>query len=155
VSILLILAACRTDDTPPTLTTRPLATLTPDIAIFATPDPEVNDGVRIGRLVATNGIDDNQCATEAVTVFPEDSEAVYIVAEDADIPRDTALMVRLFQNGAPVEDTIPLVAEEDYEDVCVFFVMEITGKGFFRSGEYTAQLFADDILRARINFVVR
>lgn len=152
----LSLSACGGRDAPtPTFVFAPLATLTPDIPIFATPNPEINDGVVIGRLVAARGIDAHQCAVNAVTRFPEDSEAVYIVAENSDVPRHTAVFVRLFHNGTPLEDTEAIIAAQEYENICMSFTFVDEEEGFFRSGEYTAQLFADQILRASVNFIVR
>ena len=159
VCVLFLLAACDQNTEPaatdtPRPTSAPSATLTPEIASFATPDPALNDGIVISNAAATTELDENSCAVGADTRFPEDSSVIYLTAE-ATVPRDTAIFVRLFRNSSPLQDTETIIADQDYADICIFF--EFThdrDEGFFRRGEYTAQIIANDLLRARINFFV-
>lgn len=150
ISITTFLISACGGDTPPTATILPPS---PTAGITLTPEPTTAT-ISVKSLASATGIDQFSCATGETRRFPEDTPIIYVVAV-ADVTIGTNVFVRLFHNGEEVEETEPIIADQSYDDICVFFTFEYDpAQGFFRRGEYSAQLFADGQLQETVAFVV-
>ncbi len=128
---------------PPRPTAGPTATITPD-------------RVNPGQIVAALGIDEDSCPVDVLRTFAEDTRVIYVIAQDSSVPRGSTVMIRLFHNGSEEVDTQTLIADRDYQDICIFFEFTYDpDDGFFRRGEYAAQFFVNEVLRDTVYFVVQ
>jgi hypothetical protein len=99
------------------------------------------DTSNLGPVVAAQNIDRDNCAVDATTSF-DDNDSIYVVLEDSQLARGTTMFARMYRNGTAVEDTRELVAEEDYDNVCVSFVFEPTDNAeVWDSGQYEVEFY--------------
>ena len=84
-----------------------------------------NADIEIGRMVSASGIDAAGCPVNTTTTFSP-SDAIYVVAQDSDVAAGTDIFARLFQEGAPVEDSVLITADQDYIDTCIYLEFEAT-----------------------------
>ncbi len=106
----------------------------------------------IGPFYSTAEVDQNGCPERALAYFrPED--AIYISAETSQIPAGTEIFVRLIFAGNPIEDTAPLVADQDLT-TCVWFVFERTRAGGFAPGDYQAEVYVNGERFETVRFTV-
>lgn len=106
----------------------------------------------IGPFYSTAEVDQNGCPERALAYFrPED--AIYISTETSRIPAGTEIFVRLVFAGNPIEDTAPLVADEDLT-TCVWFVFEPAQAGGFAPGDYQAEVYVNGERFETVRFTV-
>jgi protein-disulfide isomerase len=131
-------------------------TLVPTLATAATPiKPETTDAQIFDTFVSAPGVDSNGCALNPTTTFPRSTAVVYIVTPASDVPAGTMLFARLSRDGVPIEDTDQLTAQQDYQDVCVWFAFDAeTSAEVLQSGSYTAEVFVNGISAGTIAFTV-
>ena len=109
----------------------------------------------LGPVVAAQNIDRDNCAVDATTSF-DDNNAVYVVLEDSQLARGTSMFARLYQDGKAIEDTRELVAEEDYDNVCVSFVFEATDRAeVWDSGDYEVEFYINGNAYQATSFQIR
>jgi len=109
----------------------------------------------LGPVVAARNIDRDNCAVDATTSF-DDNDPIYVVLEDSELVRGTAMFARLYQNGTAVEDTRELVAEEDYDNVCVSFVFEPTDSAeVWEEGNYEVEFYINGNAYQSTSFQIR
>jgi hypothetical protein len=109
--------------------------------------------VALGPIVSAIGIDRNGCATETTSTF-EDSDSVYVVAEDSDVPSGTSVFVRLYHEGTPIEDAPEITADQDYDNTCINFVFEPEGAAF-DPGSYEAEFIINGNPANSISFEIQ
>jgi hypothetical protein len=124
----------------------------------AQPDNEaggevLNENVALGSVVSATGIDRNGCATETTSTF-DNSDSVYVVAEDSDVPRGTSVFVRLYHEGTPIEDAPEITADQDYDNTCINFVFEPEGAAF-DPGSYEAEFIVNGNPANSISFEIQ
>jgi hypothetical protein len=118
-------------------------------------DTSQNADIQIGRVVSSTGIDSDSCPVDDVTEFDQ-SDAVYIVADDSTVPAGTDIFARLSHEGEPVEDSVLITADQDYVDTCIYFEFEATsGAEVLDSGDYSAQMIVNGNPGPSVDFQVR
>lgn len=101
---------------------------------------------------STDEVDQNGCPQRALSYFqPED--AIYISAETSSIPMGTEIFVRLSFQGQPLEDSDPLVADQDLE-TCVWVVFDRARADGFAPGRYQAEVYVNGALTQTVRFEV-
>jgi hypothetical protein len=100
-------------------------------------DPQTTEGIAIGQPVSAVSVDRDGCPTQTTASF-DVNEDVFVVAPNSDIPSGTSVFVRLYQNGAPVEDTTEIMADQNYTNTCLNFQFEPID-GPFDPGQYEAE----------------
>jgi hypothetical protein len=109
----------------------------------------------LGPVVAAQNIDRDNCAVDATTSF-DDNDPIYVVLEDSQLPRGTSMFARMYQDGQAIEDTRELVAEEDYNNVCVSFVFEPTDRAeVWESGNYEVEFYVNGNAYQSTSFQIR
>jgi len=109
----------------------------------------------LGPVVAASSIDRDNCAVDATTSF-DDNDPIYVVLEDSQLARGTSMFARMYQNGQAVEDTRELVAEEDYNNVCVSFVFEPTDNAeVWEEGNYEVEFYINGNAYRSTSFEIR
>lgn len=99
-----------------------------------------NSAISVGRLVSSSGLDSDGCPVDSVSSFNR-SDSVYIVAENSDVPAGTDVFARLSREGQPIEDSVLITADQDYENTCIYFEFEATSTAeVLDTGSYEAQL---------------
>jgi hypothetical protein len=114
----------------------------------------VDDNIEIGNVVTTSAVDMNGCPTDLRADF-EPGEQVYVVAENSDFPAGTSVFVRLYHEGAPLEDAPEIQADRDYTNSCVNFIFEPTSGQEFDAGDYQAEFIVNGNSADTVNFEVR
>ena len=112
-------------------------------------------GVNLGEVVSTYEVDEaTGCPVELTSeFFPE--EDIYIAAAESIIPAGTEIFARLYFGGEPVEDTQPIVAEQDLQ-TCIWFVFEAARRNAeFPVGPYQAELIVNGSVAESVQFEVR
>jgi hypothetical protein len=99
----------------------------------------VDDGIELGTVVTASNVDRNGCPTDTTTTFPTGSDVVYVVAENSDFVAGTEVYVRWYREGQVLEDAEPIVADQDYVDTCVNFLLEPDQATTLASGDYEAE----------------
>lgn len=110
-------------------------------------------GAQLGALHTTSAVDDNGCAMDDTVDFYA-NEPVYIAMDETYIPSGTELFARLVYQGQPVEDTDPIVADQDM-DTCVWFVFEGDSVSGLEPGSYEAEVYVNGSLADRTDFIIR
>jgi hypothetical protein len=114
----------------------------------------VSDNIEIGNVVTTSAVDMNGCPTDLRADF-EPGEQVYVVAENSDFPAGTSVFVRLYHEGAALEDAPEIQADRDYNNSCVNFIFEPTFGQAFDPGNYQAEFIVNGNSADTVNFEVR
>jgi hypothetical protein len=109
----------------------------------------------LGPVVVAQGVDRDNCAVDATNSF-DDNDPIYVVLEDSELPAGTTMFARLYEDNRAVEDTSELVAEEDYENVCVSFVFEPTNSAeVWDTGNYEVEFFINGNSYQSASFQIR
>lgn len=109
----------------------------------------------LGPVVVAEGVDRDNCAVDATNSF-DNNDPVYVVLEDAQLPRGTTMFARLYENNKALEDTQELTAEDDYNNVCVSFVFEPTnGAEVWDEGNYEVEFFVNGNSYQSTSFQIR
>jgi len=109
----------------------------------------------LGPVVAAQSIDRDNCAVDATTTF-DDNDPIYVVLEDSQLARGTTMFARMYRNGTAIEDTSELVAEDDYDNVCVNFVFEPTDRAeVWEEGNYEVEFFVNGNAYQSTSFQIR
>ena len=113
------------------------------------------DTSTLGPVVAAENIDRDNCAVGATTTFDR-SDPVYVVLEDSQFAEGTSMFARLYKDNVAIEDTRELVAEEDYENVCVSFVFEATDSAeVWDTGSYEVEFYVNGRAYQSTSFQIR
>lgn len=113
------------------------------------------DTSNLGPVVAAQNIDRDNCAVDATTSF-DDNDPIYVVLEDSQLEQGTTMFARMYQDGTAVEDTRELVAEEDYNNVCVSFVFEPTDRAeVWEPGNYEVEFYINGNAYQSTSFQIR
>jgi hypothetical protein len=86
-------------------------------------DPNAADALTLGQPVSAASVDQDGCPTQTTTTFGV-NEDIFVVAPNSDIPSGTSVFVRLYQDGAAVEDTNEITADQNYSNTCLNFQFE-------------------------------
>jgi hypothetical protein len=109
----------------------------------------------LGPVIVAQGVDRDNCAVDATNTF-DDNDPIYVVLEDSELPSGTRMFARLYEDNRAVEDTSELVAEEDYENVCVSFVFEPTNNAeVWDTGNYEVEFFINGNSYQSASFQIR
>jgi hypothetical protein len=110
-------------------------------------------GVSITRFASAQDTDVDGCPLDETSTFRR-SEDVNVFAIGA-FPRGTTVFARLYYDGVPVEDTDTLIADQNYDEVCVYFVFEptVTAEVFDR-GPYIVEFFVNGVSAGSIDLVI-
>jgi hypothetical protein len=109
----------------------------------------------LGPVVVAPNIDRDNCAVDATNSF-DDNDPIYVVLEDSQLSQGTTMFARLYRDGTAVEDTRELVAEEDYDNVCVSFVFEPTDRAeVWESGDYEVEFYVNGNAYQSTSFDIR
>ncbi len=117
-------------------------------------DFDTDDNIEIGNVVTTSAVDMNGCPTDSRADF-EPGEQVYVVAENSDFPAGTSVFVRLYHEGAALEDAPEIQADRDYTNSCINFIFEPTSGQEFDAGDYQAEFIINGNSADTVNFEVR
>ena len=125
----------------------------PAISMASTVAYVDDTGVSIARFASALSTDADGCPVDETPTFRR-SEAVNVFAIGA-FPRDTTVFARMYYDGVPIEDTDMLTADQDYDDVCVYFIFEPTvGAEVFDRGPYTIEFFVNEVSAGSVDVVV-
>jgi len=109
----------------------------------------------LGPVVVAQGVDRDNCAVDATNSF-DDNDPIYVVLEDSELPSGTTMFARLYEDNRALEDTRELVAEEDYENVCVSFVFEPSNSAeVWEPGNYEVEFFVNGNSYQSTSFEIR
>lgn len=108
--------------------------------------------VQLGQVTTTSQVDRSGCPVDRLYSFYPD-ESVFVAAEQSFIPAGTEVFARLTYEGDVVEETAPIVADQDLQS-CVWFEFEPTSSQGFYPGNYTAQLYVNGSLADEVVFSV-
>lgn len=114
----------------------------------------IDKNIEIGNVVTTSAVDMNGCPLDFRANF-EPGEQVYVVAENSDFPAGTSVFVRLYHEGAPIEDAPEIRADRNYTNSCVNFIFEPTFGQEFDLGSYQAEFIVNGNSADTVNFEVR
>ncbi|NLG72996.1 MAG: hypothetical protein GX495_13270 [Chloroflexi bacterium] len=106
----------------------------------------------LGTLYTTTAIDENGCPTDDLAEFFPD-ERVYVSFSESFIPAGTEMFARLLYQGQAIEDTQPIIADQDTE-ACVWFEFQGASAGGLQPGNYEVEVYADGSLVDSIDFTV-
>jgi hypothetical protein len=110
-------------------------------------------GVAIKRFASALAADADGCPVDETATFRR-SEAMSVFAIGA-FPRGTTVFARMYYDGVPIEDTDMLTADQDYDDVCVYFIFEPTvGAEVFDRGPYTIEFLVNGVPAGSLDVVV-
>jgi hypothetical protein len=112
----------------------------------------VSDASDLGRPVAAPSVDRDNCPVETTSEFDE-TDDIYVVAPDSDVVEGTSVFVRIYQDGTPVEDLPEIIADQDYENSCIAFVVEAVD-GEFDPGQYEAEFYVNGNAAGSVTFEI-
>ncbi|HLV37596.1 MAG TPA: hypothetical protein VKY59_20930 [Spirillospora sp.] len=118
-----------------------------------TPDTIEQGDIQVGRPVSAASVDRDGCPVNVTTNFAPD-EQIYIVAPQTDVPAGTAVFVRLYHNGMAIEDTVEILADQDYRNTCINFVFEPVD-GTFDPGSYEAEFYINGNPAESVSFAIQ
>jgi flagellar basal body-associated protein FliL len=105
------------------------------------------------NITTAREINSAGCPAEGeITDQFEPTDRIYLVAENSDVVSGTALFARLYFEGDAIEDTSEMVADRDYNNICVNLWFE-SAEGF-APGEYTIELFVNGNSTTQVKFEV-
>jgi hypothetical protein len=112
-----------------------------------------NTGVAITRFASARSTDADGCPLDETSSFRR-SDDVNVVAIGA-FPHGTTVFARMYYDGVPVEDTDIITADQNYDDVCVYFSFEptITAEMFDR-GPYMVEFFVNGVSAGSLDLVI-
>lgn len=111
--------------------------------------------IMVGELVSSSGLDSDGCPVDREDTFAP-SDAIYIVAVNSNVPEGTDVFSRLSHEGEPVEDSVLITADQDYQNTCIYFEFEATsGAEVLDTGSYEAQLIVNGNPGPSVDFQVR
>jgi len=109
----------------------------------------------LGPVVVAQGVDRDNCAVDATNSF-DNNDPIYVVLEDAQLPRGTTMFARLYEDNKAIEDTQQLTAEDDYDNVCVSFVFEPSNSAeVWDEGNYEVEFFVNGNSYQSTSFQIR
>lgn len=110
-------------------------------------------GVSITRFTSAHATDADGCPMDETSTFRRsDDVSVFAIGV---FPRGTTVFARMSYDGVPVEDTDTLTADQNYDDVCVYFIFEPTvGAEVFDRGPYTIEFFVNGVSAGSLDLVV-
>jgi hypothetical protein len=110
-------------------------------------------GVSITRFASALSTDADGCPVDETSTFRR-SEEISVFAIGA-FPRGTTVFARMYYDGVAIEDTDTLSADQDYDDVCVYFIFEPTvGAEVFDRGPYTIEFYVNEVSAGSVNVLV-
>ncbi|HLU11502.1 MAG TPA: hypothetical protein VK003_17640 [Oceanobacillus sp.] len=111
-------------------------------------------GVTITRFASALSTDADGCPLDETSTYRR-SQDINVFAIGA-FPRGTTVFARMYYDGVPVEDTDMLIADRNYDDVCVYFIFEPTiGAEVFDRGPYRIEFYVNEVLAGSVNVVVQ
>jgi hypothetical protein len=132
---------------------------------LATPNPVVSDlrdttvndqyGVELGDVVMAEALDRNGCPSTTAATFDVNTDRIYVVAEDSNVVAGTEVFVRWYLDGEVYEDSPVIVADQDYENVCISFTLQLDDADQFRPGDYEAQFIINGNPAESVSFEIR
>jgi hypothetical protein len=133
------------------------STGTPNAVVSDARDTSINDedGIELGNVVMAEAVDCDGCPTDTATTFDANVTRIYLVAEDSDVVQGTAVFVRWYLNGQVYEESDEIVADQDYENICVAFTLEQDETDRFRTGDYEAEFIINGNPAERVSFEIR
>lgn len=115
---------------------------------------EQDDGLHIGRLMAASRLDASRCPVVETTRFDR-SDSLIVATESSNVPEGTEIFARLSYEGEPIEDSVLIIADQDYYDTCIYFAFEARGDADeFDVGAYTVQLIVNGVRGPSVAFEV-
>lgn len=115
---------------------------------------EPDNRLQLGRLVAASRLDAARCPVVETASFDR-SDRLIVATESSRVPAGTEIFARLSHEGEPVEDSVLITAEEDYEDICIYFFFEAErGADDFATGAYEVQLIVNGVRGPSVAFEV-
>jgi hypothetical protein len=123
-----------------------------DNVVDTTGGQTVSDEFDLGRPVAAPSVDRDNCPVETTSEF-DDTDDIYVVAPDSSVVEGTSVFVRIYQDGTPVEDLPEIIADQDYENSCIAFVVEAVD-GEFDSGQYEAEFYVNGNAAGSVTFEI-
>jgi hypothetical protein len=118
-----------------------------------TRDTIESEDIQVGRPVSAAAVDRNGCPVDVTANFAP-NEQIYIVAPQTDVPAGTAVFVRLYHNGMAIEDTVEILADQDYRNTCINFVFEPVD-GTFDPGTYEAEFYINGNPAESVSFAIQ
>jgi hypothetical protein len=120
-------------------------------------DTTVNDtdGIELGRVVTASNVDRDGCPADTTSTFGDNTQAVYVVAEDVDVTQGTEVFVRWYYDGELYEDSETITADQDYDNTCLNFVLEPDELNQLRTGDYEAEFIINGNEAGTASFQVR
>lgn len=115
--------------------------------------PEADPTFELGELVTGRNIDRFGCAAELTETFEPD-EIVYVVAEKSRAAAGTRIFVRYYYENEIYDEAPEIVADVDYDQICIFFVLEPDSLSELREGDYEAEFIVNGIPVSSIEFTV-
>lgn len=109
---------------------------------------------RSSDIVLTSGLDENGCAMDSVTTF-ETTDAIYVVLRASAVEEGTSFFARLYDANVALEDTEEVMADQDYNDVCVNFEFAPARGTTWTAGDYEIEFFVNGNSYQFIDFEVR
>ena len=113
-----------------------------------------DNGIQISNIVSAGAVNDMGCAVNENDSF-DNTDQIYIVAEDSDFPEGTDVFVRLYREGNPIEDAPEITADQDYENTCVNFLFVPESGTTFDEGDYQAEFYVNGEASGSVAFVVQ
>lgn len=115
---------------------------------------QVDTGANFGQIVTANAVDRDGCAVGSTTTFST-SGPIYVVAQDSEVQQGTAIFVRLYYQGQPIEDLPEITADQDYNNSCINFVFGPTQGAALQSGQYEAEFVVNGNQSDSVTFQVQ
>jgi hypothetical protein len=110
-------------------------------------------GVAITRFTSAIATEADGCPADETSTFRR-SDDISVFAIGA-FPRGTTVFARMSYDGVPVEDTDTLTADQNYDDVCVYFTFEPTiGAEVFDRGPYVIEFFINGASAGSLDLVI-
>lgn len=97
--------------------------------------------------------DSDGCAEEAVSVFAEDEDRIYMAVKAQNIQPGTTFYTRWLYNNQPQVDTAAWTPDKFFSEICIWFYIEPTDVAFV-PGNWSVQLIADEVAVVSRNFQI-
>jgi hypothetical protein len=138
-------------------TTLQRSTGTPNAVVSDPRDTSINDedGVELGDVVMAEALDRNGCPSTTAATFDVNTDRIYVVAEDSHVVAGTEVFVRWYLDGEVYEDSPVIVADQDYENDCISFTLQLDHADQFRPGDYEAEFIINGNPAESVSFEIR